>query len=219
MTRAGAFFVFAFAIVCGVDSVWAQEGLVDYECGDLANGYGPFDYRVASRDSKALVEGPHFNRDVENLKGYKAFRLEGVRGNPGGDIDYTLRVFPNHPRALWAMVRLSDKEKTEKPKGANYVVECYFDRAVRFRPDDLSVRVLYANYLIKRKRMPDAAAQIDLADKAGDEESANFYYNLGLALADLERWDRAKVRAKQAYDLGFPLPGLRDKIVKAGKWD
>lgn len=201
------------------ESARAQGGVINYECGDLENGYGPFDYRVATRESKGLVEGAHFSRDVENLKGYKAIRLGGLRGDPGGDIDYTLRAFPNHPRALWAMVRLSEKEKKEQPKGANWIVECYFDRAVRFRPDDLNVRVIYANFLIKRKRTAEAAAQLDLADKAGDAESANFYYNLGLALADVQRWERARVRANQAYELGFPLPGLKDKLIKAGQWN
>lgn len=187
-------------------------------CGELKNHYGPYDYRTASRDSKILVEGAHFTRDVENLKGFYN-ETRGIRSPVGGDLDYTLRAFPNHPRALWTMVRLSIRDKTEKPKGARYPVECYFNRAVRFRPDDLTVRVLYANFLLKRGRTADAITQIDVADKAGDDQSANFYYNLGLALFEVARYDRARERAKQAYDLGFPLEGLKEKLVKAGKWE
>jgi tetratricopeptide (TPR) repeat protein len=117
------------------------------------------------------------------------------------------------------MVRLGERDKTDQPKGAWYPVECYFERAIRFIPDDLLVRVIYANYLIKQGLHKEAAVQVDIADKAGDDQTANFYYNLGLALFDLKQYDRAVVRAKQAYDLGFPLPGLKDKLAKVGKWE
>ena len=54
----------------------------------------------------------------------------------GGDLDYTLRAFPNHHVALMAMAKLGEKQKTARPAGAKYGVECYFQRAVSFRGDD-----------------------------------------------------------------------------------
>jgi hypothetical protein len=47
-------------------------------------------------------------------------------------------------RALMAMVRLGDKARTDKPAGASHSVECYLQRAARFRPDDGMVSMIYA---------------------------------------------------------------------------
>ena len=74
------------------------------ECGVLENAYGPFDYRTAEREAKVLVEERHFPAVVETL-------TAGSTGSLAADIDYTLRVFPNHPRALMAMTRLAEREK------------------------------------------------------------------------------------------------------------
>jgi len=32
-------------------------------------------------------------------------------------------------------------------------------------------------------------------------------------------YELAIIYAKKAYELGFPLPGLRNKLMKIGKWD
>ena len=75
------------------------------QCGSLENGFGPFDYRTAPADKRRLVEGAHFTRDVEQL----------IRGHtsstPVGDLNYTLRVFPNHPRALYALMQWGTRKK------------------------------------------------------------------------------------------------------------
>ena len=111
------------------------------ECGDLANAYGPYDYRT-SRDKLAIVEGVHFTPDVEALR-------SGATGQIGGDIDYTLRASPNHPRALIAMANLGRKLNTDSPPGAKYTLPCYFDRAIRFAGDDPTVRLVYGTYLAR----------------------------------------------------------------------
>ena len=78
------------------------------------------------------------------------------------------------------MVRLGEKLKTERPRGARYSIECYFDRAMRFRPDDGTVRMVYADFLSKRGRNKEALEQLEKAQAlAGD--SANLHYNIALA--------------------------------------
>ena len=178
-------------------------------CGPIENAYGPFDYRT-EHDKLVIVERVHFDSGVENLQ----------RGNTsylGGDIDYTLRASPNHARALMAITRLAQREKTDQPGGAHYTVACYFDRAVRFAPDDPTVRTLFAIYLNKKGRQTDAITQLQEAEKhAGD--SPNIAYNLGLVYLDLGDFDEALRYAHIAYRAGFPLPGLRDRLKRAGKW-
>lgn len=188
---------------------FAQAEVNDFACGSLHNGYGPFDFR-SDKDKLPIVEGAHFTPEVANL-------IRGRTGPIGGDLDYTLRAFPNHPGALMSMIRLSEKKKGIKPLGARYSTECYFQRAVRFRADDTNVRMIYAIYLSKNQRAAEALKQLDDAHKLG-EESANFYYNAGLIYFGLGRYDEALTNAHRAYQAGFSLPGLRNKLKESGKW-
>ena len=188
----------------------AKAEVSDFSCGPLQNAYGPFDYR-SDKDKLSIVEGAHFTSEVANLvKGTTAER-------PGGDIDYTLRAFPNHSGALMSMVRLGDKEKTAKPRGSRYTVECWLYRAVRFRDNDATVKMIYATYLAKNGRNAQALKQLNEAVQLG-EDSANLQYNIGLVYFNLGKYDEALNHAHLAYQAGFPLPGLRDKLKRAGKW-
>jgi tetratricopeptide (TPR) repeat protein len=178
-------------------------------CGDLQNAYGPFDYWVQKKELE-VVEAFHFTPSVESL-------TRGRSGSLGSDLDYTLRASPNHVRALAAMVNLGAKEKTETPNGTLYSIECYFDRALRFRPGDAMVRVVYANFLGKRGKAAEALKQLELAKAAG-VDSGNFNYNLGLAYFDAKEFEQSLESAHRAYKQGFNLPGLKNKLVRAGKW-
>lgn len=207
MRGKGLAVIFFTLLVClaGYRHAAAQSG-----CGGLNEGYGPFDYRTQKNELK-IVEGAHFLPFVESLK----------RGNtstkPGGDIDYTLRASPNHHRALLAMMRLSEKEKRDKPIGARYTIACWLDRAERFAPDDAMVKTLYGTFLLQKGKGSEGAKKLEEAlELAGD--NANLYYNLGLAYFDLKDYDKALASAHKAYQLGFQLPGLRNKLEKAGKW-
>jgi Tfp pilus assembly protein PilF len=182
-----------------------------YACGPLENAYGPYDYRTATPQQRSTVENFHFTRDVETLRrGASSLRI-------GADVDYTLRAFPNHPRALLAMVRLGEREKTPKPRGTNYSVECYFDRAIRFAPDDPSVRLLYGTFLLKNGKREAAVEQLKLAEQHAGA-NGNVCYNLGLAYFDLKDYAKARDYAKRAYELGFTLPGLKRKLQSVGQW-
>jgi hypothetical protein len=48
--------------------------------------------------------------------------------------------------------------------------------------------------------------------------SPNTDYNIGLTYFDVGEFDKALVSAHRAYGGGFPLPGLRNKLKRAGKW-
>lgn len=190
-------------------TVLAQE-LGPAVCGSLQNTFGPFDYRT-NKDKLPIVERFHFTPDVENLrKGASTDRI-------GGDISYTLRAFPNHTRALLAMSRLAQREKTNRPRGSTYTVDCWFERAIRFRPEDADVRMTHGIYLAQTGRKGEAAKMLESAASLG-ASGANFHYNMGLIYADIGRYDEALAHAHKAYSMGFPLPGLKNKLQRAGKW-
>ena len=181
-------------------------------CGNIANAYGPFDYRRRGEfvQNLHLVEIAHFTPEVEKL-------ISGNTGTIAGDLDYTLRAFPNHSRALSSLARLALQSKSTKVGGLHWTFECYFDRAIRFQPDDPAPRSIYGAYLLRKGRTNDALEQLSEAVAlAPDDPSAN--YNLGLGYFEKKDYEQAKLYAKKAYALGFPLQGLKTKLINVQKW-
>lgn len=179
-------------------------------CGMIfTDHYGPFDYRRRAQSVKT-VEDFHFTPKVEAL-------VSAQSGYIGGDINYTLRAVPNHHRALIAVMRFTEREKSDQLRGMDFPVECYFDRAIRFMPDDIVVRALYAQFLQKRKRTEEGLRHLDYAvTQAGDSPLS--HYNLGLVYLELGEPGKALAQAHRANALGLPQAELADRLKALGKW-
>ena len=142
-------------------------------CGALHTYSEGGDYTdPKDRAGLAIVESFHFGKQVEQL-------VRGMSSSVGDDIGYTLEHFPNHHRALSAMVRLAVRDKTAQPRGAKYSVACYFDRAIRFRPRDATVRSIYGAYLLTLDRTDAALEQLEEAAQLAPDNPTT-HYNLGL---------------------------------------
>jgi len=179
-------------------------------CGTLQNAFGPFDYRdpVVKRERLEMVETYHFTPEIESLRG-------GYTGrNPLRDLAYTLRVFPNHPRALAAMARYvyTGRPPTDDPTVLS--ADCYFARGIAYAPDDEAVRVVYADYLYRMKQPEQAREQYEKALELAPE-SVDVNYAAGLFFVTIGELERAKQLAEFAYGRGYPLPGLKNKIAAA----
>lgn len=186
------------------------SGALAEDCGPLpSGGYGPYDYRT-DRDKVALVEKFHFTPSIEAL-------IPSGNGPVGAELDYVLDKFPNHHRALSAAVRMAERDKTFRLKGSVRVVECYFDRALRFRRDDTVVRSLFAHYLGKIGRTDDAINQLDICLTFASENALT-HRNIGIVFAELKQYDRAAAQARTARDLGYPGTDLIDRLRAAGQW-
>jgi Tfp pilus assembly protein PilF len=204
---AGAKLAAIFAILFIAARV-ASAGEID--CGALENAYGPYDYTNPDhrKNKIPIVEGAHFYHEVESL-------TSATLGSVYGNLDYTLRAVPNHHRALMAVARYQlQGGDTTGFRSA----ECYFDRAMRFKPDDGTVYLVYGIYLAKKKDFKGAEEAYLRATELLPE-SPEPTYNLGLLYVDTAQLDKAKERAIKAYSLGYPLDGLRNKLKRLGKWD
>lgn len=200
-----SFLLAVLAITLSMNGTVTAQG-----CGPIGGGFGPFDYRTVRDSNLKVVEEFHFTPEVEAL-------IKGNTGTIGGDLDYTLRAFPNHHRALIAMMRLGEKEKTPQPRGSRYSVDCWFERAVRFQPDDVIVRMIYSTYLNRQGRLADANTELkDATNYAKDDAFA--HYNIGLHYFDLKNYNQALAEAHKAIALGFTQTALRDKLKSVGKW-
>jgi Tfp pilus assembly protein PilF len=180
-----------------------------FQCAGLQLVREAFDYR--NPEFRPLVNDMnknHFNQNVQSLK----------RGQTNsylmGDLDYMLRFTPNHLPALQTMSRYF--LGGGKPHDW-FPAECYFESAIRFVPDDSGVRMIYGVYLMKRGRTDEGSQQLEAALRIAPE-SAEVHYNLGLAYIDLKELDKAMYHAARAYDLGFPLPGLKNKLIRLQAW-
>jgi tetratricopeptide (TPR) repeat protein len=210
----------------GISSGQVRADEVD--CGSLDNAdwgnVGPWDYYdrgnwVPTADAPQtrikLVENVHFKRQWE----YFGPKTPAI--TVANEVGYTLRLFPNHPRALWTMSRL---ERQRGPLNKYYSspviprvsTDCFFDRAVRFRPQQAPTWMIYGMHLHATKRLKDAREAYETAEKLG-EASAQFHYNYGLLLVDLGDLDTAESHARQAYAKGYQLQGLKDKLKQRGR--
>ncbi|HEY1129919.1 MAG TPA: ABC transporter permease [Roseateles sp.] len=190
-------------------------------CGSLSQSWGPFDYRPERYIPEpiyrshaallAIVEHAHFTPEVENL-------IRGKTGTlPGGDLSYTLGVFPNHHRALIAISTLALKLKSPQPPETRFSVDCYFHRAMAFRPDDPMVRMVYANYLIQLGEKSSAEQQID-AVAATSPEGAFTLRNLALLYFDARSYDKSLQFAHKAAATGLNIDLIKSKLQQAGQW-
>jgi tetratricopeptide (TPR) repeat protein len=132
-----------------------------------------------------------------------------------GDLNFILIHFPNHHPALRVMARyFLEGGKQMRFQSA----ECYFDRALRGYPDDVVVRQIYSMYLARKSRYPEAIEQLQEAARLSEGPSMELHYNLALLYADVKDYDRANEHAAIAYELGHPLTGLRDRLIREGQW-
>ncbi|WP_448556485.1 tetratricopeptide repeat protein [Thalassotalea montiporae] len=180
------------------------------ECGDVFDQYiPPKDYSTASKAGLAVVERRHFTRNVEML-------ISGESGTIIGDLNYTLNKYPNHYRALLSLINYDIKTdgKLSSKNGFPGSVSCYFARAIQFRPRDSKVRQIYGIYMYKNGRYKEALKKFQTAEKI--DNSAEIEYNIALTYIALNELDNAKIYANRAYSNGYPLQGLRTKLLQRG---
>ena len=207
---AAAFIAFAFTGMAYAQPAVKEPtpgcGTFQYEREHI----GPLDYRHIDPKVLKLVEDYHFTRRVEMLR-------RGQSSTIGGDLAYTLNAIPNHPRALRTTIEYFRRKGQEASLEMRMGLTCWLDRAVAYRPDDPIIRILVADQLLKTGNRDEALSQLQVAEEnSGD--SATVHYNLGLLYLDLKDYDRSVQHARKAYDLGAPLPWLKNELAQAGKW-
>ena len=184
------------------------------ECGSLKNHFGPFDYRLPKNQADLkLVEDFHFTGNVERL-------IKGESGTLIQDLNYTLRAFPNHHRALITISNYAQRKNL--PQYYKFLgkltLDCYFRRAMSFMPDDYAIYLIYGTHYYKTKQY-ERAEQLYLNSLKLSPQNAEIHYNLGLLYLKLGTLEQSLSYAKKAYELGIPLPGLRKLLTKKGIWE
>lgn len=171
--------------------------------------YGPYDY-MTQRDKLSIVEAHHFGTRVEAL-------VSGRDGTLGGDISYTINASPNHHRALMALMKLGLRTKSSQPPNVVFPIDCYFDRAIRFKPTDTVVRSIFAIWLAKTGRQAEAERQLQGAVMfAGDNVFS--LMNIGLTYLEVGKGEPALEIAHKIIAMGYQPTLLIQKLREANQW-
>jgi tetratricopeptide (TPR) repeat protein len=92
------------------------------------------------------------------------------------------------------------------------------EHAVSAHPDDprpyIGLSVLYRDL----KKLDQARDALLRGDTATGGNSAEIHYTLGLIYFELNDFDHSVEYAQKAYAKNYPLPGLQDKLRRAGHW-
>ena len=182
-------------------------------CDGIADWWSPKDFRLIS--SSPTLQRKFEDGKINHLDPAISRMDDGNYNlNVIADLDFLLRRWPNHYLALQALIKF---EAGGGRTISNRPAICYFEWARRFAPDDVNVLILQGLYFYNKQdhAMAEAAWQSALQIDPGSPDA---HYNLGLLYFGAGKFDDALKHGRAAYDSGFPLPGLKNKLVKAGQW-
>lgn len=211
--------IVSIALLCGshafaqVTNEAEAAALRENVCGSLQNSVGPWDYRTRGMTSRLRWD------HADNIRNHYDPAIR--RMNDGeyserviGDLDFLVRVWPNHVPGLRALIQYN------QAGGKVYryrTVECYLERARRFAPNDPAVALLEGGFYLRQRELERARKSFDAAREM-QPDSMDVHYNLGLFYIEAREFDKAVFHAKEAYSLGYPLPGLKNRLKQLGHW-
>jgi len=203
--------------------------------------FGPYDYYKPPKGALQLVESAHMGTVIAGDRYRKNWCAYF------GNLDYTLRAFPNHPEALVLMAEYLDERSpcstnasrtgtsgrspleiaaaiesgAWRERNADY----YFERATSYKAKDAptakvdypETRVLYGKFLYTHRRPDDALTQFKEVIKR-QHRSAEAHYYVGLILFEKNDTKAAKQQFKTAQEMGQPPAELKTKLINIGQW-
>jgi tetratricopeptide (TPR) repeat protein len=152
----------------------------------------------------------HARAKVEREPAQKRFRLQQVISENRFTLDSTPE---SHP--MWAEIASRSGLVYGELKEESAAIE-HFDLAIKACPTCVAGYQAKAMYFRGGKKLPQAREALEAGIKALDGRSADLHYVLGLVLVELGDYPGATEHASRAYEMGYPLPGLRDRLARAG---
>ena len=186
-----------FVLLWSCNMAFGQAGNRDY--------YNP----GTGTDEKAIFENVHSYHLQPAYDALKRGNWKSAHDN----FEFILNGFPNSPQALNGMSELC----VNKWKSPQCDADSWFDKAIARNPTIATTWVIYGIHLERKKLPREAVEKFEHALELNPDD-INAHYNLGLAYFDLKEYDKANQQAQRSYALGAPLPGLRDKLMRAGAW-
>jgi tetratricopeptide (TPR) repeat protein len=93
-----------------------------------------------------------------------------------------------------------------------------FRLAVRLHPDDPNAYAAWGLLLRRSGDRAEARSVLERGIEGTKGGTAELHYLLGIILTELKDYEPALEHAKLAYQMGYPLLGLKHKLQKSGHW-
>ena len=133
-----------------------------------------------------------------------------------GESEYAVQRIPPSNPVHWKMLTIQARvlyERGNKEQGSDALKQI-----IRRKPDLADGYVVLGNFLYKDGKYDEARKVLqDGLDKV-PKPSAEMHYFLGMILLKQGSFDSAREQAQKAYKLGYPLPGLRNRLKAEGHW-
>lgn len=130
------------------------------------------------------------------------------------EFSYTAsRIQENHPlwSEIYANVGLVNWEMGHREEAF-----AALNTGVRVQPESPSAYLAIAQLFFKEKKLDKAVEILEKAKAKIGDKSVELSYFLGLAYFETEQLEKAKEEAKKAYEGGYPLLGLKNKLKHKG---
>lgn len=197
-----------------VPVVGAPEGTPLRPCPHLDDQVVPVTRDYRDRDSSAELKKQYYDQWKWHTEAAtRRLRAGEFTIQVLDDLHFTLMRWPNHLIALQGLVQYDLADGPRDPRFLS--TECYFDRSRYAFANDAEVASLRAYWLWKKGKHTQAEQAFAEALKLAPD-SAEVNYNAGLFYASNRKWDKATACAEVAYAGGYPLPGLKNILEKAG---
>ncbi|MCF6353717.1 MAG: hypothetical protein L3J26_01215 [Candidatus Polarisedimenticolaceae bacterium] len=155
--------------------------------------------------------GIYFRRaKVASNEGGRTFLLTRALG----EFNYTaIRIQENHPlwSEIYANVGLVNWELGHHEKAFSAL-----NTGIRVQPESPSAYLAMAQLFFKEKKLGKAVDILKRAKAKIGDKSVELSYFLGLAYFETGQMEKAKEEAKKAYEGGYPLLGLKNKLKRKG---
>lgn len=159
--------------------------------------------------------------DVEWFKNVHSYHLQpGIMEMRPGRYDaalqhfeFILNAYPNQPEVLNLLSELC----VVRWKSPTCDADPWFQKAIAQNPSIARTYLVYGIHQLRKGQPAEAIVTLNRALEM-EPDSVNAHYNLGLAYFEVKDYVKANAHAQASYRLGAKVPGLRDKLVKAGHW-
>jgi tetratricopeptide (TPR) repeat protein len=169
---------------------------------------GNRDYYSSNPDDRGLLATTHKFHLGPGIADAQKGNVSGAVSN----FEFILNYFPNDPDVLNRLSEVCTKRKVPKCD-----MEAWFQKALA-RNVDAPLTYVVLGIHLQRIGKPDLAVNALRKAVSLQPDSINAHYNLGLAYFELKDYEQANRHAQVSYALGAQVPGLKDKLVKVGKW-
>ena len=153
---------------------------------------------------------------AERYQGRNAQMLEQALNQAVVEADYAVaRIPPSNP-VHWKLLTIQARvlyARGNKEQSINALKQI-----IRHKPDLADGYVVLGNFLYKETKYDEAREVLQGGLDKVPSPSAEMHYFLGMILLKQGSFDSAREQAQKAYKLGYPLPGLRNRLKAAGHW-